>query len=127
MAREVLCWDRREGGRPIRVANVGPAPWVTAALRKEGYDVLEAPDGSRLVAHLAQAYVEAHVPDRAVDLIVTDMRMPGSDGLDIVELLRATEWRVPVIVMTAFGDGETRARAHRLGAILLDKPFKLDF
>ena len=66
----------------------------------------------------------------AIDLIVTDIRMPGQTGLSIVEGLRngskPGSWRIPVMLMTAFGDAETHAEAKRLGAVIFDKPFDLD-
>jgi DNA-binding response OmpR family regulator len=61
-----------------------------------------------------------------VDLILTDVHMPGCSGLDVIEVLRDADWKTPVIVMTAFGDDETRARAEQLGAVMLEKPFRLD-
>lgn len=99
---------------------------VADALRKAGHEVIEASDGATLNLQLARASTEARVPEIALDLVVTDVRMPGGNGLDIVETLREAECRTPVIVMTAFGDHETRRRAERLGATLLDKPFRVE-
>jgi DNA-binding response OmpR family regulator len=62
----------------------------------------------------------------AFDLIVSDLRMPVCSGLDIVKGLREAHWNTPVILMTAFGDDETRARADKLGALLFDKPFQMN-
>lgn len=99
---------------------------VADALRKAGHEVVEASDGGTLSALLARASTQARFPDIALDLIITDIRMPGGNGLDIVETLRATSCRTPVILMTAFGDHETRRRSERIGAILLDKPFRME-
>ncbi len=60
-----------------------------------------------------------------LDLIVSDVRLPGGSGLCVLEDLRCTVGATPVILMTAFSDDETRSRAHALGATLLDKPFDM--
>jgi CheY-like chemotaxis protein len=51
--------------------------------------------------------------------------MPICSGLAIVEVLRKAHWPVPVILMTAFGDEETKTHAAELGAVLLHKPFAI--
>lgn len=99
---------------------------VADALRKDGYEVFEAADGGQLLVRLARTYKYDHRPDQGVDLIVTDLRMPVCDGLDIVGVLREAKWRTPVIIMTAFGDASTRERAEKLGAVMLNKPFRID-
>ncbi len=96
---------------------------VVGALRKDGYEVEEAADGGRMLVKIAAQYTR---PDEAIDLIISDIRMPVSSGLQILKGLRDAHWRVPVILMTAFGDDETRSRAEDLGAVLFDKPFALD-
>jgi len=99
---------------------------VGDALRKEGYEVLEANDGQQLLGLLVRDQRARTGRQATIDLILTDVRLPGCDGLDILELLRGTESQTPMIVMTAFGDRDTRARAKGLGAVMLDKPFRLD-
>ena len=90
------------------------------ALRQDGYYVSEADDGGGLLAQVA-------TPDApGVDLIISDIRMPICSGLAILEAMRRASLGVPVILMTAFGDGETRAMVERLGAVLFDKPFAID-
>jgi DNA-binding response OmpR family regulator len=96
---------------------------VAEALRDDGLEVLEAPDGGRLLVRVAAHCVDA---DAAVDLIISDIRMPICTGLEIVKGLRDAHRTVPVILMTAFGDDETREKAGALGAILFDKPFAID-
>ena len=64
--------------------------------------------------------------DRA-DLILTDLRLPGMDGLELLSLMRRQNSEVPVIVMTAFGTIETAVQAMKAGAVdFLLKPFSLD-
>jgi DNA-binding response OmpR family regulator len=99
---------------------------VAEALRKDGYEVLEAADAQQLLAELVRSDLWTGNRRGAIDLILTDIRMPGCSGLDIMEILREAEWQTPMILMTAFGDRETRSRAEGLGAVLLDKPFRID-
>ncbi len=61
-----------------------------------------------------------------VDLLVSDIRMPICTGLQILEQLRAVHCPLPVVLMTAFGGEATRRHARRLGAVLLDKPFRVE-
>lgn len=64
--------------------------------------------------------------DRA-DLIVTDFKLPGMTGLDMLHLIRRQDSHVPVIVMTAFGTVENAVEAMKAGAgDFLLKPFSLD-
>ena len=61
------------------------------------------------------------------DLILTDLRLPGMDGVALLEKVRAQNGHVPVIVMTAFGTVENAVEAMKLGAAdFLLKPFSLD-
>jgi DNA-binding response OmpR family regulator len=97
---------------------------VAESLRKDGYDVSEEADGGRLLVRIAAIYAFERTVD-PFDLIVSDIRMPVCSGLDIVKGLRDAHWRIPIILMTAFGDHETRQRAEALGALLFDKPFQM--
>ncbi|MGD0463853.1 MAG: sigma-54 dependent transcriptional regulator [Tepidisphaeraceae bacterium] len=73
----------------------------------EGYEVLQAADGKA-------AY--AIVLERPVDVVVTDVRMSGMDGLTLLGHLRKVAPQTPVIVATAFGTVETAVSAMRSGA-----------
>jgi DNA-binding response OmpR family regulator len=97
---------------------------VAESLRKDDYEVIEEPDGGRLLVRIAALYSLGRTVD-PFDLIVSDIRMPVCSGLDIVQGLRDAHWNIPVILMTAFGDDETRRRAEVLGALLFDKPFEM--
>jgi CheY-like chemotaxis protein len=97
---------------------------VSDWLGREGYDVIEVNDGGQLLLRLVRELHGRMVWDDAIDLILTDVRMPGRNGLDVIESLRTALRETPVIVMTAFGDRETRALAAKLRAVLLDKPFR---
>jgi len=97
---------------------------VASALRKDGNDVVEVNDGGRLLVWLGRQFTESG-SRCCVDLVVTDIRMPVCTGLQILESLRAAQWEIPVILMTAFADSETHALARAMDALLLDKPFLL--
>jgi DNA-binding NtrC family response regulator len=64
--------------------------------------------------------------DRA-DLVLTDLRLPGMNGLELIHLIRRQNTRTPILVMTAFGSVETAVEAMKAGAFeFLMKPFSLD-
>ncbi len=61
------------------------------------------------------------------DCLILDMRMPGMDGLELQQRMRAAGLRIPTIVITAHADDVSRARALAAGAAaLLPKPFQPD-
>ena len=61
-----------------------------------------------------------------VDMVVSDINMPGMSGLEMLPRVRAERPDVPVIMITAYGDAETRRKAIERGAVgLLTKP--IDF
>ena len=62
-----------------------------------------------------------------VDLILTDLKLPGMDGLALLEKLKAQNSRTPVVVMSAFSTVENAVEAMKRGAVdFLPKPFSLD-
>lgn len=62
-----------------------------------------------------------------VDVVLTDVRMPGTSGLQLCEELHRTRPDLPVVVMTAFGSLETAVSAMRAGAYdFITKPVELD-
>ena len=64
---------------------------------------------------------------RSPDVLVTDIRMPGRSGLDLLEEIRSKRPRLPVIVMTAHSDLESAVAAYQGGAFeYLPKPFDID-
>src|ERR1041385_3495234 len=61
------------------------------------------------------------------DLVLTDLKLPGMDGLELLEKLHAQNGHLPVIVMSAFGTVENAVEAMKKGAVdFLPKPFSLD-
>ena len=88
------------------------------ALTDEGFRVDLAP-GGRLGIERVRA--------GGVDLVVTDVKMPDLDGLDVLREIRAVEQPPHVIVITAFGSIETAIKAVKLGAHdYITKPFEID-
>src|SRR6188508_2385570 len=83
-------------------------------LRDEGYEVETAAD-----AFKALGKFESFSPH----VVITDLKMPGMDGIDLVKKVRAADESVGVIVMTAFGAVESAIEAMRAGAAeYLTKP-----
>jgi CheY-like chemotaxis protein len=93
-------------------------------LECDGYDVHTVASGAQLLDYLA-SWILCEVTRPPADAIVTDVRMPGFNGLSIVEGLRANGWPQPIIVISAFSDEVMRDRVERLGgSALLAKPFE---
>jgi CheY-like chemotaxis protein len=99
---------------------------IATALRRDGHFVLEAPDGLGLLMDLGHAFW-GDQEDRGIrSVIISDIRMPGRDGLEILRGICRMHWCPPVILITAFGDRGLHAHAAALGAhAVLDKPFDL--
>ena len=92
---------------------------LATALRDAGYDV----DGFENAAAALDALGERRMPD----LLFTDVRMPGEDGLVLLDKLKHAHPQLPVIVMSAYTDVASTAGAFRGGAHeFLSKPFDLD-
>jgi DNA-binding NtrC family response regulator len=85
-------------------------------LLDSGFDVVKAASAEEALPFM----------DRA-DLILTDFKLPGMTGLEMLQLVRRQDSHVPVIVMTAFGTIENAVDAMKAGAAdFLLKPFSLD-
>jgi len=99
--------------------------FLSLSLRKDGYDVVEVERGDELLAQLSRALTYA--AEFNVALIISDIRMPGITGMEVLAGLRTYAGAPPVILITAFGDAATHAEAERLGAVaVFDKPFDVD-
>ena len=89
---------------------------VELQLRTAGFEVTQA----------GSAEEALKLADGA-DVILTDLRLPGISGLELLANLRRQDSHTPVIVMTAFGSIETAVEAMKAGAVdFLPKPFSLD-
>jgi CheY-like chemotaxis protein len=98
---------------------------LAETLRADGFAVVECPHGLALVDELASRLAAG---ERAFDVVVSDVRMPGVTGLSVLEGL--SEWDelrgVPIILITAFGEPRLHELARRFGAAsLLEKPFEM--
>src|SRR5260221_3760623 len=88
------------------------------ALERWGYTVDEAPDGSAAIQKIrARRYL----------LVITDLKMPGASGLDVLRETKHADATIPVILLTAFGSVEEAVTAMKEGAFdFLQKPVDLD-
>jgi len=87
-------------------------------LREQGHEVEAAPDGEAGLARLA-----AFRPE----VVITDLKMPGIGGLEVLASVRETDAAIPVILLTAFGSIEEAVEAMKLGAHhYLTKPYNRD-
>lgn len=74
----------------------------------------------------AEAFLAAE-PPAAADCLLTDMRLPGLDGLDLIRRLTARETAPPILVVTAYADVPLAVEAMRAGALdVLEKPVTPD-
>ncbi len=112
------------GGRPDagtgRVLVVdddeGLARFIVEVLSDAGHEADAVPS-----AEVARRRIEA----TAYDVVVTDLRMPGESGLDLIAWLRRFDPRIAVLAITAFGSLETAVQAMRMGAAdYIPKPFE---
>lgn len=91
---------------------------TAALLRQDGHDVTEAEDGTSAVETLRH---------NRFDLILLDMRMPGLDGIGIVEVLRTWGHDTPILMISGFGTVDTAVHAIHTGADdFLTKPVEPD-
>ena len=85
----------------------GVREFLAEALQRDGHDVTQAADG-----HEAQRLLR----ERAFDLLLTDLRMPGPDGLELLREVRASQPELEVILLTAHGTVGSAVEAMKLGA-----------
>jgi nitrogen regulation protein NR(I) len=90
---------------------------VERVLVEEGYEVTSEKRGDLGLAQAAQ---------KEFNVVITDLRLPGLSGLELVRQLHAVQPRLPIILMTAFGTTETAIEATKAGAYdYLLKPFNI--
>lgn len=98
--------------------NVDLAENIAEILEDFGVDAQLATDATQALARFG---------DRAWSLVVTDVRMPGIDGLELLSLIKQRSPGTPVLVMTGYADRDTVTRAHHSGALaVVNKPLDLD-
>ena len=89
-------------------------------LEMEGFEVTSFSDTTR-----AAEFVAKHIKD--FDILITDLSMPGTSGMDLIAQVRALDPRKAVILTTGYYRLEIQAKLNSLGqALMLKKPVKLD-
>jgi two-component system, NtrC family, response regulator HydG len=87
-------------------------------LEQDGYDVVTCQDGKEALERL---------DDYPADVVITDLRMPGMNGLELLKAIKAKNENIPVVVVTAFGELSEAVAAMRDGAEdFLTKPIDFD-
>lgn len=105
---QILLIEDDPSGRELAVYN----------LENSGYEVLQAPDGATGLKI---------VEKEPVALIITDVKMPGISGIDVLRKVVRSHSHIPVIVISAYADVEMAVEAMKLGATeFLGKPFSRD-
>src|SRR5215470_13339789 len=104
---------------PVRILVADDEPNLRrvlgAILAREGYEVLQAGDGEEAL----------ELADDGVDVVITDLRMPRVDGMDVLRQVVASHPDVPVIMITAHGSVDSAVEAVKLGAFdYVEKPFE---
>ena len=90
---------------------------LEAMLRREGYDVITAANGVEALGGMESK--------GGVHTVITDLKMPGLDGMGLLKRLSADYPDVPVVMITAHGSVESAVEAVKLGAFdYLEKPFE---
>lgn len=92
---------------------------LALVLENAGYQVCQCCNGQQLLTRLTE--------QPSFDLVISDIRMPGLNGLEVLARRNRNMRQIPFICMTAFGDEQTHRKARHLGAAaVIDKPFDLD-
>jgi DNA-binding NtrC family response regulator len=87
---------------------------LEAILRRDGYDVVTVANGNEALANMG----------RGINMVITDLKMPGLDGMGLLRRLSVDYPDVPVVMITAHGSVENAVEAVKLGAFdYLEKPF----
>jgi len=104
---KILVVDDEEGAREL----------FHTILTDEGYEVTLANDGAEALTHFKTL---------PFDLVVTDIKMPVMDGLQLLQEIRKTGSRADVIMVTAYGEVESYLKAMSLGAAeYINKPIRI--
>src|SRR4029450_5560579 len=91
---------------------------LVRGLTEAGHEVEEASNGNAAIERLH---------DSSFDVVVSDLKMGGSDGMDVLRTTRAMHPSTAVILMTAFGTVNTAVEAMKIGAFdYVQKPFEIE-
>lgn len=87
---------------------------LSAILMEEGYEVVASSNANQAMEEIATV-----LPD----IIITDIRMPGMDGIDFLKAIKEMDMNIPVVLITAYGSIESAVEAIKIGAYdYLTKP-----
>jgi DNA-binding NtrC family response regulator len=90
---------------------------------RKGYWVSKAKSGSEAY----EIFLLCSREQSPIDLLITDVQMPGMDGEILIQNIRRLDPRMPILAMTGFGHKEMVIRLMRLGCNdFIDKPFTMD-
>ncbi len=107
-ARRILIVEDRDSLRRM----------LREAMTGEGWEAETAADGEAAITRLAAA---------PFDLVLTDLKLPGASGLDVLAAARAAQPDLPVVVITGYGTVKTAVEAMKLGAWdFLEKPVEIE-
>ena len=112
----------------VLILVVDDEPDVTELFRQQFRRELRAGRFEMAFAHSAAEALERVQTTNGPNLLLmfSDINMPGMTGLELLPLVRTAQPDLPVIMITAYGDAETRERAEAAGAVgLITKP--IDF
>jgi Nif-specific regulatory protein len=91
---------------------------IARALTEAGHEVEEAPNGNVAIEKLHEGHF---------DVVLSDLKMGGSDGLDVLRTAKSLHPTTTVILMTAFGTVQTAVEAMKIGAFdYVQKPFEIE-
>ena len=91
---------------------------LARALTSAGHEVEEAPNGNQAIERLHEGHF---------DVVLSDLKMGGSDGMDVLRTTKALHPSTAVILMTAFGSVHTAVEAMKIGAFdYVQKPFEIE-
>src|SRR5438874_3469591 len=123
MTAQVRPLDPGDGSRALRpvILVVDDEPGLRESFHlilDEEYEVVDVPDGAAALDVLRSSQV---------DLVLLDIRLPGMDGIEVLERIKAIDEAVEVILVTAVKTVRTAVAAMKLGAFdYLTKPFEED-
>lgn len=99
---------------------------LVMSLQADGHEVLQASNGFDLV-DMVEVSSDPELGSGKLDLVISDIRMPGMSGLSAFSHIGTGAGVPPVVFISAFADEQTHAQAQRLGALaVFDKPLDFD-
>ena len=87
---------------------------LAAMLKRDGHEVVQAANGTEALERIAD-----------VDVVITDLRMPGADGMEVLRTAARSYPHIPVILITAYGSVGQAVEAIKAGAFdYIEKPYE---